>query len=242
MLDMLDEDFDDDSLGEITLPSTIQDHISAIDPQELIPSAKGIRINFEDTSSYSTFSESPYANNSDDSRYLFEKSYANWAAQTDERFLPASSIREMQSLSSRNSTQRLFASPETLTIHERLYNQAAVLEKRRKSRQDASWKENESKYSANRSRSPSAISGSSTRKEPVHSRLLEWKAKRDARVDRLRDRMIKARDDFELSEATFKPRLIRSFSSGALDREPAKVFEKLYNDREFYDKRRKDKM
>ena len=238
----MEDDFDDDSLGEITSPSTIHDQISAIDPQELLPTSKFLQLNFEDDSSYSTFCESPYANNSDDSRFIFEKSYANWAAHADERILPASSIREMHSLSSSgNGFQRLFTSPESQSIHERLYNQAAVLEKRRKSRQEEIRKENDSKYSANRSRSPSVISSSSN-KAPVHSRLFEWKARRDARVDRLRDQIIKARDDIELSEATFQPRLIRSFSSGALDREPAKIFDKLYNDREFYDKRRKDRM
>ena len=236
----ISEDIDNDSLGEITAPSTIHDHISAIDPQEL-HDVKLLRLNVEDSSSYSTFSESPYAKNSDDSRFLFEKSYANWAAQADERILPASSMREMQFLSPGSSFQRLSGVPETPSIHERLYNQAALLEIRRKSRQEESLNEMQLKFSSHRSRSPSVISKSS-QKQPVHSRLFEWKAKRDTRVDRLRERMLKARDDIELSEATFQPRLVRSFSSGALNREPSKVFDKLYNYQEFYDKRRKDRM
>ena len=239
----IEEEFEEDSLGELTLPSTIHDQISAIDPQDL-QEWEQTPSKYEDNPSISTLCESPYSNHSDDSRYLFEKSYANWAAQADERVLPASSSREIQFLTPAGAIRRQNASPETISIHERLYNQASILENRRKAQQNKLWDQSQTKLSVNKStRSRSSSTGAqSMRKGPIHSRLFEWKAKRDARVDRMREHVFKARDDIELAETTFKPRLTRTFSSSALDREPSKVFDKLYNDRIVYSRRRKERM
>jgi hypothetical protein len=174
--------------------------------------------------------------------------------------LPARLMTEVQFTSPRGYQVPQNESPRRLSANERLYRSAATQESRRNAlarkyihEAEANRRDSSFIKSEERKRSHSAGSvqyalnrmtggAKSSAIGPVHDRLFEWQHRRDARVNNLRNKITREKDALEAAELTFKPVLRPSLHDQALSRDPERVFDNLYRDKDLYAKRTKERM